>query len=408
MATRKKPGQDLADLKARLGLNKSLTKKPEPEPEPEPAPAPQAAPVAHPGAPRQAPMGHQQAHAPQAHAPGQVQVPTGQPMGQPGHAGPPHVGPPRGGPPPGFVKPKPKPEPAEPAWKPPASDPSAATDVPIVAHQGPFQKYGPFVVALVVGLILGGIGYIFGGVQIQRNIYNTKSRDAARVLEMVKARVDALNEVKAAVDKHDGRVPDPELVKRLTKDDYLLDPNAIAVNNLLLGPSITNDLLSLTSDTKLFYSMARNHSAMVNNVDKKELEDLKKDAKLLESFGFAVIFDAATYVKSLDSKDFRPAQGDLVVFDKQDPTVEDGEKYLNVRKPSSDKTLKVPMKSMVLIPRGDMVRSSGPNALMRYQLRHNKLKEQLKKMAYADGLVAKLEELANRGEAPLLAVSSEE
>lgn len=152
---------------------------------------------------------------------------------------------------------------------------------------------------------------MFGGVQIQRNLYNIKSRDAARVLAVVQEKVEALNAVKAAIAKHDGKKPDPELLKRLTRDDYLLDPNAIVVKNLLLGPTITNDLLSLTSDTKLLYSMSRNHAAMVNNVDKKELQDLQKDSKLLESYGFAVMFDASTYVKSLDSKDFRPAQGNI-------------------------------------------------------------------------------------------------
>ncbi|MEL6179817.1 MAG: hypothetical protein AAFS10_12735 [Myxococcota bacterium] len=407
MATRgKKPGQDLADLKARLGLNKSLTKKPEPEPEPEPvAPAPAAT---------AAPAARNPSAAAPPHTVGGASSPMAAPQqaGQPqpaGPGGPPYAGPPRGGPPPGFIKPKPKPEPEKPAWQPPASDPSAATDVPIVAHQSPAQRYGPFGVAIVVGIILGGLGYMFGGVQIQRNLYNIKSRDAARVLAVVQEKVEALNAVKAAIAKHDGKKPDPELLKRLTRDDYLLDPNAIVVKNLLLGPTITNDLLSLTSDTKLLYSMSRNHAAMVNNVDKKELQDLQKDSKLLESYGFAVMFDASTYVKSLDSKDFRPAQGNMVVFDKQDPiTKEDKEKYLKVRRPSSGNEFELPMKSMILVPREEMIRSTGPNALSRYQLRHRKIEEQLKKMAYADALVEKLDELANRGDAPLLAVGSDE
>lgn len=420
MATRQKPPgpSDLSDLKARLGLGKSLEKKAEADPEPEFAPGESTSIMEAPGAFSQG--GGPPLDFPNFSAPASAPRPASPPMGAPPMGGPPMAqrppGPP-GGParrPPGPAGGPPraqKPDAAEPAWNPPPSDPSAAADVPIKSHRSLMQLAGFAAVTALISFMALGIGYFLGdGVQ-QRALYDARIVDAARLLEIVKPRAEKIQTLAAAIDRSDGVAPDAELLKNFEAQDFILEPEEIAQNRLLLGPERTTLLIKYSADSKLLSQMLKRHILLTTKTDQKELEDLATQNQALNAAGFAVIFDGEGFVEAFQSKKgaFTPKKGNLVVFDSQEPFEKEKEPHLKVRYPSTGRELEIPIKNMLLLEGNEIVKSSGPNALVRYQARHKEIQLKLKEMAqYADTLTTQLDELAKKPPAPLLNISKSE
>jgi len=374
----KKPGADLGDLKARLGLNKALEKKPEVvEPPPsEPSFSP----------PPPDPM-------------------AGQSMN---YGGPPQPVAPAG-PPPGFRAPPPQPpkklkrkEPTD--WQPPSSDPTAAADVEIRDHSGKNKMLVLVGAVLISALLFGAAGYFFGSGSARRQIYNAQTTDAQTILAVVKPRAEKVATLYAAVAQHDAAAPDAELLKQMEELDFVVEPEQIATGKLLLGAELTASLVRFSADSKLLQSMMREHVRLTLSADKKELAELA-EKKELSAANFSVIFDGEGYVRSLEKKGtaFRPAQGQLVIFDDQEPVEKKEDLFVKVRYPRSGKELEIPMKNMVLIERTDILGAGGDNALVRYTRRHKQIALKLQEMVqYTEVMVKNLDELSKRDPAGML------
>lgn len=397
MATRRKPQQpDLSDLKARLGLNKSLETRPQilEEAPPEEPEAPQGF---DPGQPQQ-PWGAAPQGQPFGQAPGQARPPFAGPPGGP--ARPPFAGPP-GGPP----KPKAKPRP-ETDWNPPASDPSAAADVPLKSHRSTAQLLGMVGVAAIIGMIAMGVGFFFGNASQQRALYDAQSADARRVNELITPKIEKLNAMTAAAGQHDGMAPDEEVLKKIANLDFVLEPEEVARDKLLLGPEITTLLMRFTSDTKLLAEMIKTHRTMTTRVDKKELEELAKADEAAKAAGFAVVFDTDNFTANLEAKKQEPPlEGKLMIIDTIDAIDKDGEKFVKLRSPASGQEREWSLRKLVLLDKKEMLASSGPNAMRRYERRHKEIAAKLKEVSqYTEALSTQLSALADRPAAPLLSV----
>lgn len=395
MATRRRKPQnkDLSDLKARLGLDKSLDKRPSALAEPEPAaPAPAHVNMGQP-APGAAPPGQAPGYPPAGH-------PGAPAPGRPPFAGPP----PHARRPPAAKKPKPKPK--APEWSPPAIDPNAATDVPIKTPRSLGQLLAVLAGVTVLTLFSIGIGFFFGNGAQQRALYNAKSDDAKRIMKLVEPCMKEVNSLLAAAEKHDGASPDAEVLEKLSKVDFVLEPEAIAQGKLLLGPEITPLLMRFSADTQYVAGLMKRHQTMSTRVDKKELEDLSKADDARKAKGFAVAFDTKRFTSNLDAKKQQPPlEGRLFVLDTFDTIDKDGEKLVKLRSPSNGQEYERSLRQIVLLDAKQMLASSGPNALRRYERRHKEITAKLKEISqYADPLMTKLGELADRPPAPLLSV----
>lgn len=325
---------------------------------------------------------------------------------------PPFAGPPGGparrapGPPGGPSASKPRPKAPESKWEPPPLDPTAGADVPIKSHRSAAQLLGFVAVTGIIAFLALGVGYFVGdGVQ-QRKLYDARIGDAQRLNELVKPRSERIQSLAAAVERSDGLSPDPELLKQMENLDFVLAPEEIAQGRLLLGPERTTLLIKFAADTKHLSQLFKQHTLLTNRTDKKELEELANNSTTAQEANFGIIFNGEGFVKAYQAKgDSAPTEGKMVVFDQQQPFEKDGALHLKVRYPSSGREIEVPIKNMVLLDKAEIVRSSGPNAQVRYQRRHQQIAAKLKEMSqYSDTLVTKLDELAQSEPAPLLNV----
>ncbi len=445
MATRK-PKPDLSDLKSRLGLNDRLSKKP-PAGAGKPAPGESTMVQPPPGArgprPGRPPGGRPQGGPPGKAAgqlpphlrpgnapnpfqvPGQGGVPDGAPTQPPQQAPEPAPAAPKAPafarkPPsakPGKRKPKPKPKQAgDPDWQPPASDPGAAMDVPIREPRSIAKMAGLIVVVGGISMLFGTCGFVFGSGVQDRAIYNARTNDAKRALEAVQPKVEKIKKLKDQVAKINPLSPNPEDLKVMKDYSFVLEPEEIVGGNLLLGPERSQALMRFASDTKLLALQMKRHHSLTTRTDKKELEALAAENKDFQSAGFAVLFSGESFVgnyptkkkkKKITGKDV--PKGKLAVVEDPKPIEKDGELYYKVRYRNSGRSFEHPLKDMVAIQRADIVKSAGPNAIVRYKGRHEEISQRLQVISqYADSLVTQLEELSSRGGAPLLSVSSSE
>jgi hypothetical protein len=422
---------DLADLKARLGLQKSLEKKQD-EPDFGPGestnlmspegfappsgsqPAMERMPESF--APRPMPgMGGglppmADGYAPRG-APGMGAPMGGPPMGGPG------MGAPVGGPgrppfagPPGGMRPPVKaapPKPKEPEWSPPPSDPSAGADVPIKAPLNLGKILGYVAVTGVITVFCAGLAFWFGqGVQ-QRTLYKAQTEDAKRIMELIQPRVEKVQKITAAVNKSDGSKPDAALMKELETVDFVLAPTDLVQNNLLFGPERTSLVVQFSADTTMLSKMLQRHVSLTTKVDKKELEDLAARDKDMNSAGFAILFNGQGYADRRTDKDkendYILDKANIVVYDDPAPIEKDGEKFVKVRFPSTGKEFDAPLKDLMILEKTELTRSGGPNALIRYQQRHAEIKTKVQEMSqYSDTMLTKFNELSTRGPAPLI------
>ncbi len=277
-------------------------------------------------------------------------------------------------------------------------------DVPVKTRLSPVQLLSFIGGVGIIVLISILVGYVFGNGSQVRQLYDAQSADAKRVLEAVEPKLTKVNSLLAAAQKHDGLSPDPAVIEALSERDFVLEPESIAQDRLLLGAEATTLLMRFSADSKVLADLLKRHQTMTTRVDKKELEELAKADAAGKAAGFAIIFDAQRYTSNLESKDQKPPlEGRLYVLDSTDTIDKDGEKHVKLRSPSSGKELDWSLRRLILLDKKEMLKSSGPNALRRYERRHKEIAAKLKEMSqYSDALVTKLSEMAERPGAPLL------
>lgn len=262
---------------------------------------------------------------------------------------------------------------------------------------------------LVLSLFFGLVAYFMGAASKSRALYDAQTREAQALLDFVKPKVEKVKALEQAIAKSNPTTPDAALMEELAKVDYAIKPEelvTVAGGRILVGAQETDLLVKFTADTQLMANLAKDHVRMTTQVDKKELDELAKDAALSGRGAYAVIFNADEYTQKLTSKTpGAPVKGSLAIVDSE-PFEKDKEPWVKVRYPSSGKTFDTPLRSIVHINKEQLVRSGGPNAVGRYTRRSTALRGKVSEVTkYGDTMVTQLEAIATRGPAPILTFS---
>jgi hypothetical protein len=273
-------------------------------------------------------------------------------------------------------------------------------DVKISNPRSIGQLFAAVALICAVALFFSIIGFVFGNGRQQKALYDAQSEDAKRVSETVKPKLKKLRDLYSVAQKHDGTAPDPEVVKSLAEVDFALQPEEVARDKLLLGETVTALLMRYSSDSLWLASNMRRHQTMTNKVDKKELEELIKESEVLKSAGFAVAFNSGNYIENQKKKGAKGLVfGRLLAYDGKEP---DDKGNVKLRSFRGDE-VEWSQHKLVLLPKSELKKSKGPNALRRYERRHKEIEAKLKEMSqYGDSLVSELSKLSNRPPAPML------
>ncbi len=232
-----------------------------------------------------------------------------------------------------------------------------------------------------------------------REVYNARSEDAARIHEALKPKVATLDEAKKLVEKLKPTEPDFELNKKLADLEIAPTGNLLGGNRLLLGPEIIDYVTSYTVDASMLEQMLDEHNR-ATKADKKEIEQLVKGNEVVKKDRFAILFDYDHLAQRSGSEDYMPKQGRLVTVSSLE---KDDEGQIEVDLLNSDRTVKTKIQGILPLPKGDILESGGPNALKRYQQRVARIQRQLLKFEnYRGAMMDKLQKLGEQDSAPLL------
>lgn len=394
---------DLSDLKARLGMK---------QPPAGSAPAPQAPPAGGPSGfvPPSAPH----AAAPAAPAPAAPQAPPAgaQPSFQPAapHAAAPQVAAPPAAArkPPVAAAPRQAQAPRQqqaPVQREPLPDLNVADIGGDTSLPGSRMFSLPVLMviggAMVLGLLFGYIGATSGQ---HRQVDNARTEDAKSIRDGLRPRIEKLDGVLTAINGLHPNQVDFEAAESLADVDFSASGNLLNNSRILLGPEIVGMVMSYAADSTMLKTMLAQHKKATAE-DRKELESLlNENAALVEASTFAVVFDYRDMIRRGGDASYMPKPGSLVTINSLDRD-EDGKitfNYLN-----SDRSDKSDMQGFIPIQKGDIIKSSGDNALQRYEKRVSGLKAQATILSnYYKNIDEKLSELADRPSAPLIKLTS--
>lgn len=405
--TEKKP--DLSDLKARLGLNKPGAAPPPgagPPPgssSPGPGSAPQApfgsAPAPTPQAVQQAPQAPQ-APAPFAPAPTPAPAPAPAPQAPAPQSFAPPVAPAQAPPASNFGPPaaasRPAPQASAPKPKPaPVPVMTAAPDLSVGNDMDAAPVFTKGVIGLFGACLVAGLvfGYGLSTTMYTNEIDSARTADAERILGAVKPKVDAFREALPKMMAISETSADFEAVKNIGTD-FVLDGNPLGAPRLLIGQPAIDSVTSYVVESQLLHAMLKEHDRITTTVDKEELEKLAEDNKILENDFFGVTFDYVYALKNGGSENYVPKEGQFVIG--RGPA-EDVTKF-KVEYPGTGRVDEVPLQAYIPIGKQQIVRSSGQNALTRYQWRVRQIKFQAAKMEKTlDGVSTSLQSVIEGG-----------
>jgi archaellum component FlaF (FlaF/FlaG flagellin family) len=270
------------------------------------------------------------------------------------------------------------------------------------------STFSPAVVILMVVLL--GVGILFGWMAANsmqnRDIYNARSEDAARIHGALEAKVAELDKAKELVGKVSKLEPNYEtneeflaINKQLAELEIAPSGNLLGGNRLLLGPEVIDAVTNYTADARILERMLKEHQQLTVN-DKEQLKELVEGNEVVKKDQFAVLFDYDHLAQKSGSEDYMPRPGKLVTV----PSLEkDEDGKIEVDLLNSDRSVKTPIQGLLPLGKGDIMKSGGENALNRYQARLAKIERQTKQFEqYRKGMMTKLEALATLESAPLL------
>ena len=399
----KKP--DLSDLKARLGLTK-----------PGPTSGPPAGP---PGAAGSSPAGGPPVA---AGPPGASGAPTNS---GPAYAGPPSAGPPAGGPaafaatsagPPPSGPPTAGPPSAGPRARtgtaPPRSSAPAASgapmssagvsvsmDIPLAPGDTRGLESGksfsvPVIGAMAVCFVVGMAIMWAAMSSVNANaLVAMQEEDAINVRDAVKPKVQNFQELAQKITTMDPNAPDGALATELAAADFVVPGAILSTVRVPLPGSVTDSVAGYAADSYMLKALLDEHVRLTNKADKEELEQILKGNEAVQNNkAFAVMFDHQDVVKNSKAEDYQPKRGRLVgVRDFKDET-----KKYEIEFLGSGNLGEVDPQQIIPIDTAQILKSSGQNALSRYQFRVRNLRFHATKMAnYTPNLLDSLDSAAS-------------
>ncbi len=257
---------------------------------------------------------------------------------------------------------------------------------------------------MVLMVVLLGVGILFGwmvsNTMSNRQVYNARSDDAARVHEALEPRLAEVEKAKEVVGELSADEPDYEALDKLADMQFKLEGNVLSSNRLLLGPEIIDYVTSFAADASMLQVLIEDHKRLTES-EKEELDALVADNEVLKKDRFAVLFDYDYLAQRSGGDDYMPKPGKLVTVPEE--MEKDDEGQLEVEMLGSDRTIKTRVQGIIPLHKADILKTGGDNALQRYKSRLVRINRQLAKFdEYSDRMMSRLEELAEKEEAPLI------
>ncbi len=212
------------------------------------------------------------------------------------------------------------------------------------------------VIAALLALVFG---YMVGQTNKDRIIINKRISDTERVLKPVKQTVAKMKPVIRALQNANPDRVDWDLAKQLLTYDGNFAVEEVVTDNLLLGPTLSADVIQFAFLASKLYTMAREHGRITLKRHKKPLEDFEKETK-------AVGGDRPLFLYHVGGK------GAIVTIE-GDPVKKGRKKLVPVRFLSGAER-EVELDALVALDKREMIGASGPNVLEIYSGRIRKLR----------------------------------
>lgn len=269
------------------------------------------------------------------------------------------------------------------------------------------------VVALLVGLV---IGFLTSSVSDKNQLYNAKVREAASLFEDLRPVSDNLTALKGdlqgmSVDGYTEGFGERlrQLYKLQNEDAYSLSPLDLANSSAVLtvDEEMTQRLINFAVNSQTLKAQVDQHLAATAR-DQGDLE--KEAAGEEESVNYAIIFDSTeqgkrweNYNESPAENVYQPIGGLKVTYDSLDvETIGEGDSarfVYTVRLPGGNEQ-KVPIYEVLPVAREQLVqRTTSETATSRYMGRVNQIREAVETLAtQGKQLAERLEEEADKSE----------
>ena len=239
--------------------------------------------------------------------------------------------------------------------------------------------------AIVFAALLSLVfGYAVGDINKDRKIINRRIADCQRLAKPVKATVAKLKPVIKAIRAANPDKVDWDLAKQLGIYDGKLIIEEVITDNLLLGPTITGDLVTFIFNASQMYNLARKHGRLTLKRHKKFLEDFDKEAKALHSQKPMFVYH-------------KGGKGAIVTVEGQ-PVKKGKKQIVNVRFLTGAER-EATLDDLIAIDKREMIGATGPNVMELYAGRIRELRtiaDELDKMY--ERLVSRLQKEAERDE----------
>lgn len=261
---------------------------------------------------------------------------------------------------------------------------------------------------VIAAIVAGIIGMLAGQTMKTRELVEAQRDDAARIHEALAPLVDKFKKVRSKLNELDLEKANFEAAKTLAEYDLAPESNLLGGDRLLLGKKAIDFITAYVTEARMLENLLDRHDQFTNEVDKNQLQQLMEDEKIAGDDQYAVLFDYRYVASKSGRDDYIPKSGALVkippkyVDEDKKLTPNDEGKVLARRLASAEERM-IPVRSLIPVPKQNLVRTGGPNALQRYQERIGHMRRHTKKMSeYVDQMLGRLQKIKNRDSAPLI------
>lgn len=273
--------------------------------------------------------------------------------------------------------------------------------------------FSPAVLGLIGGVLIVGLvfGYMFAQSSQARDLFDKQTEAAKGLVEMLEPKVDASKQVVALIASMDSSKPEYDKTTKLNGIKFVPEEGTITSKTVFLGGSIVYDTTTFMSKALTFKQLIKRH-ADLTEADKEELDSLMTGNELLGSDkGFAILYEHNQLLDHTkaerDASKFKPKPGRLVSIDEFKVSEEGKVAFTHL---NSENGGDWPVFGIIPLEKNDLLKTAGQdNALARYKRRVDTLKRYALDLdKHVKGVVQPVKEVAERGGAPVLQMSSPE
>lgn len=266
---------------------------------------------------------------------------------------------------------------------------------------------------IAVGVFLLAAGVLFGTIASSaghtRAQYNAQKEGAQKLQKDLEPKLKEADKLIAAIKVLSPTQPDAKITELMDKIDFVPPAGMFSGSALLVGSSNIDNIVRFQSKAFVLKEAIKQHHRLTSKTDAKELKGLIKNNKIISgNQNLAIIYDYKQLLEHIKSKaadkKFKPSVGRVVSVPKFKVDKKGEVKYEGL---VSKGTGKWSVRGMIPISIGDIFKSGGENALLRYQKRVNYLKYYASELEKSkQGLLDEIKKISSRPDAPIISFTS--